>query len=600
MAANDPNYSNPPPGWLKCTAGSCNLNITGMGDQATGPNGHRPRVPLAAGSSLDSNHPGIWISGTSMPIHISNLEFSYPGRAVVIGECSNNDRTGRCGVQSDIFDNIGAIITQTASSGPCTDIASNVFWVWFRDYGCAGNAYSARGGATADKAAAVLIDGSSGSGSGLIYFTDANFAGGGIKFKPGSNGGSLYVRNAIQEGDFEHAIPPTVWFTGWFSPMDAVLDNIQNADGGRGSSSTIQVDSPSGATYGPTVLNSSDPIGVATVINPVLNSFVPFTASPLSQRQNGFFNGYMIGLTDVGRRLTALIPARFRNRGLSSTSDWSFPQGKSGVTFTQGLSDPFGGNGAARVASSDTSLQLLKMGGALYTPKEGDWIVAGVWGQNLAQTGGALTTNAWGQPVPKFSSTYRNNGLNRGDGQWQYLWLAEKVVSGASTEIDVAIHFSNTVTPTLYGPTLYVISAGTLSNNEVLEFVSSMSSMDFRCEPGQICGIAGHPLVVSSYRTLSKCASVNSPAKCEDVPAGSFLLPVGATIIKVNTTLVTANSQILVIEDSSLGPVLGVSCNKTTGRTYMIADRDPGRSFTVSSSFAPTDKPACLSFQLLN
>src|SRR5215469_6243084 len=62
MAANDPNYSNPPPGWLKCTAGSCNLNITGMGDQATGPNGHRPRVPLAAGSSLDSNHPGIWIS----------------------------------------------------------------------------------------------------------------------------------------------------------------------------------------------------------------------------------------------------------------------------------------------------------------------------------------------------------------------------------------------------------------------------------------------------------------------------------------------------------------------------------------------------------
>ena len=226
--------------------------------------------------------------------------------------------------------------------------------------------------------------------------------------------------------------------------------------------------------------------------------------------------------------------------------------------------------------------------------------MAGVWGQNLAQIGAVLTTNAWGQPVPKFSSTYRNNGFNRGDGQWQYLWLAEKVASGASTEVDVAIHFSNTITPTLYGPTLYVIPAGTLSDNEVLEFVSSMNSMDSACEPGQICGLARHPIVVSSYRTLSNCTSVDSPAKCEAAPAGSFLLAAGATIAKVNTTVVTAKSQILIIEDSSLGPLLGVSCNKTAGRTYMIMDRDPGRSFTVSSSLAPNYKPACLSFQLLN
>jgi hypothetical protein len=68
----------------------------------------------------------------------------------------------------------------------------------------------------------------------------------------------------------------------------------------------------------------------------------------------------------------------------------------------------------------------------------------------------------------------------------------------------------------------------------------------------------------------------------------------------VNTTAVTANSQILIIEDSSLGSKLRVSCNKTTGRTYMIADRAPGSSFTVRSSFAPTNQPACLSFQLLN
>lgn len=600
MSAHDPNYNKPPAGWLKCPSGSCNLNIVGMGNEATGPNGHRPRVELVADASLDNNHPGIWLSGTAMPIHISNFQIPYSRRAIVLGECSNNDRTGRCGVQSDVFENVGAIVIQSATSGPCTDIASNVFWIWFRDFGCAGNAYSAKGGPTADNAAAVLVDGSAGSGSGLIYLADVNFAGGGIKFKPGSNGGSLYVRNAIQEGDFAHAIPPTIWFTGWFSPMDAVLDNIQNADGGQGSSPVIKVDSPSEASYGPTILNSAAPTGVATVINPVLNSFVAYTSSPLTERQSGFFNGYVVGLTDVGRRLAALIPARFVNHAISSPSGWTFPQGSKGVTFTQGLKDPFGGTAAARVAFVGSSQQLLRMGAALYTPHAGDWIVAGVWAQDLAQTGGVLTTNSWGSPSSQFSSIHRNNGLHKGDGQWQYLWLAEKVASGASTEVDVAIHFSNAITPTLYGPTLYIIPAGTLSDNEVLEFVSSMNSMDSACEPGQICGMAGHPFVVSSYRTMLNCSSTASPAKCEAAPAGSFILGPGITTAKVNTSAVTANSQIMVVEDSSLGARLGVSCAKTPGRTYMVTDRVPGQSFTISSSSAPTDKPACLSFQLLN
>ena len=142
--------------------------------------------------------------------------------------------------------------------------------------------------------------------------------------------------------------------------------------------------------------------------------------------------------------------------------------------------------------------------------------------------------------------------------------------------------------------------ARTLSDNEVLEFASTMNSVDPNCKVGQICNVAGHPLVVSSYRTLSNCSSVASPAKCDSAPAGSFVLGVGSTTARVNTTAVTPNSQILIIEDSSLGAKLGVSCNKTTGRTYMITDRTPGLSFTVSSSFAPTDHPACLSFQLLN
>ena len=54
---------------------------------------------------------------------------------------------GTCGVQSTVLDNVGGLNAQTATSGPCTTIASNTFWVWFRDFGCAGN-YNAPGGVT--------------------------------------------------------------------------------------------------------------------------------------------------------------------------------------------------------------------------------------------------------------------------------------------------------------------------------------------------------------------------------------------------------------------------------------------------------------------
>jgi len=601
MASSDPNYSSPPTGWLKCNG--CELNIIGIANSAGGPNGHKPRVQLVAGSGTDNYHPAIWLSGLQQPTQIANFELQYPGRAVVIGECSpvgsKHDRTGRCGVSSQILDNIGAIINQTATTGPCTDIVSNVFWLWMRDYGCAGNAYTAKGGITADNAAAILIDASTGAGSGLIYITDVNLAGGGIKVKQGSNGLGLYVKNVFQEGNFVNALPPTVWFTGWCSFCDATLENIQVGDGGSGGMPNIETDALVNGNNGPTVINSGGIQGPATVINPITNLTNILTVSPTQQGQSGFFNSYVVGRTDVARRIAGLVPARFSNHGLSSTASWSFPQGSSGVTFTQGLTDPYGGTGAASVAFSSSSQQIVQMGGLAYTPNAGDWVVLGIWGKGLAQNN-SLNTNCWGQPVPTFSKSFLNSGMIVGDGNWQYLWVAEKVASGSATYVCADVNFTNTVTPTLYGPTLYVIPSGTLSDNEVLEFVSSMNSVDPSCQVGQICNVAGHPLVVSSYGTLSNCSSVASPAKCDSAPAGSFVLGVGSTAAKVNTTAVTANSQILIIEDSSLGAKLGVSCSKTTGRTYMITDRAPGHSFTVSSSFAPTDHPACLSFQVLN
>jgi hypothetical protein len=601
MASSDPNYSSPPKGWLKCDG--CELNIIGVANSAGGPNGHKPRVQLVAGSGTDNYHPAIWLSGLQQPTQITNFELQYPGRAVVIGECSpvgsKHDRTGRCGVSSQILDNIGAIINQTATTGPCTDIVSNVFWLWMRDYGCAGNAYTAKDGITADNAAAILIDASKGAGSGLIYITDTNLAGGGIKVKPGSNGLGLYAKNVFQEGNYVSPVPPTVWFTGWCSFCDATLENIQVGDNGPGGMPNIETDAAVTGNNGPTVINSGGIQGPATVINPITNATNIATISPTRQGQSGFFNSYVVGRTDVARRIAGLIPARFANKANSSSASWMFPQGSSGVTFKRGLADPYGGTDAASVAFSSSSQQIVQMRVLAYTPNAGDWIVLGVWGKGLAQHN-SLNTSCWGQPVPTFSESFLNSGMIVGDGNWQYLWVAEKVASGSATYVCADVIFNNKVTPTLYGPTLYIIPSSTLSDNEVLEFASSMNSVDSSCQVGQICNVAGHPFVVSSYGTLSNCSSVASPAKCDSAPAGSFVLGVGSMTAKVNTRAVTANSQILITEDSSLDAKLGVSCNKTSGRTYMIIERVPGLSFTVSSNSAPTNHPACLSFQVLN
>lgn len=598
LSKTDPNYSRPPSGWLRCYP--CSVNIIGIGNVGAGPNGHKPRAQLIAGNGTDRNHPAIWLSGTQQPLYIANLAFGYNGRAVVLGECSNNLRDGTCGISGTILDNVAGALQQTATNGPCTDIVSNVFWLWLRDYGCAGNAYIAKGAPSSDNSAAILIDASAGQGSGLISITDTNLAGGGIKVLSGANGMGLYAHNVIQEGDFSHALPPTVWFAAktfpaWGAFYDAILDNIQTADGKAGGI-VIQND---GSAPGPTVLNSSYIQGPAVVMNPLYSAIS--TISPYRQGQTGFFNKYVVGQTDVARRIAGFTPSRFVNKASSDTATWRYTNIAGSQTLKQGLTDPFGGKKAASISSNSSTEENISLGSCTpYTPNPGDWIVVGVWGIGMSPGTQTINPTCYGYSFPKVSASYAVPGREKGDGQWQYQWQAFKVASGSATQIGTNVLFSKALTPTLYGPTLYIIPSGTLSDNEVLEFASSMNSLDSNCRVGQICNLAGHPVVVSSLGTLSNCSSVTSPAKCDSAPAGSFVLSVDSTAAKVNTTAVTADSQILIIEDASLGTKLGITCNKASGRTYMITERVAGQSFTIRSSLAPADHPACLSFQLLN
>src|SRR5208337_4555965 len=117
MGPSDPNFASPPTGWLKCT--NCAISTIGIQNAIGGPNGHKPRIFVASGSGADPNHPSIWLSATSSSMSFSNMQFNYPGKVILLGQCSSGVRTGTCQMSNATFENIGGLLNQIAANGPC-------------------------------------------------------------------------------------------------------------------------------------------------------------------------------------------------------------------------------------------------------------------------------------------------------------------------------------------------------------------------------------------------------------------------------------------------------------------------------------------------
>jgi hypothetical protein len=119
-------------------------------------------------------------------------------------------------------------------------------------------------------------------------------------------------------------------------------------------------------------------------------------------------------------------------------------------------------------------------------------------------------------------------------------------------------------------------------------------------------GILNNATATSGFLVLNNpgdtnvgvCVSIASPAVCGVASSGSVAIANPATTIVVNTTAVTAASKIQVFEDSSLGALLGVTCNATLGRTYMVTARTAGTSFTITASATPAVNSACLNYHI--
>lgn len=108
----------------------------------------------------------------------------------------------------------------------------------------------------------------------------------------------------------------------------------------------------------------------------------------------------------------------------------------------------------------------------------------------------------------------------------------------------------------------------------------------------------GGNIFTGSSATATGCAS--AAGTCRNYGRGSVAMANPATTITVTTTAVSANSTILVFEDATLGTKLGVTCNATLGRTYMVTTRTAGTSFVITASATPAANSACLNYQIMD
>ena len=526
MGANDPNYASPPAGWLRWSG---SLSVIGVSKTGSGPNPHIGRAYLIGGGNADLNHPGVWVSAVAGGTLFKNIAIQYPGRAYVVGECSNGTRTNTCNSSGITFDNTTGNLNAVAGNGPCFDITGASFWIWLKDWGCGGldNVNTP----TDDKSAALLIDGRTNSGLGLIYVKDANTSNGGIKVYAGTNISQVNVDGLTTEGQKGE---PAVWIalsgnSGDGNTMANVF-NVQVADA-INNSPAFQNDIPG---TGPQVLVSNmqfgPVIGPATVLNQYRSNYSLRTISPAREGQTGFFNGHVIGYRDTTARMFSPSAVRFTNLAKTDATTWT---NSGSTTFTTGITAPDGTTGAGQFVSTSGVQNGYLRPVTSATLSAGDYFVAGAWVRS--QTANGYSSN--GIPLqiinPGGTSTcFNNSWVVAGDGQWDWITVICKVLTAPSNPYYVGLYTQYDTTHTIqaYAPVLNYIPTGTLSENEVYAYAAALVPYDKTCVVGTICDLAtqlfqpvGGAQFGNSGTLLSSGAPPYTPACQAATTCGSFL-----------------------------------------------------------------------------
>ncbi|HET6199779.1 MAG TPA: carboxypeptidase-like regulatory domain-containing protein [Candidatus Acidoferrales bacterium] len=511
MGPIDPNYSSPPPCWMKVQSGGDAIAIIGIGASSHGPSGQMPRALIVAGSSADRNHPGIWLSGTNAAIYFANMAIQYPGRGVVIGECSNNTRTGTCNTSPPFFYNVTANVNSAAGDGPTWDITGASFWVRMID--CGGNGTDNVNPPLGDLTPAVLIDGRTNAGVGLVDIYDFESNNGGIKVYAGTNVAEVNVRDFTSEG--QAGGEPAVWFAAAGSPGDnninATIDSVEVADA-TATTPGVEVD-VSGLNIQANHIqgNGINIIGPVHTDTQYLNNLGNQTVSPAQYDQVGTVNGWLLGKRDDVQRNFGLAPVRFPNIAATGPAGWTASGFAGTTTFTQsGILAPDGTLNAAQASNtSNSTFETLDFYQQNHALAVGDYIVAGAWVRSATANGyfGSTTTAlqiSVGGTGNALSGGCNGNAV-MGDGEWTWDSCIYKVVGAATSPATLSFFapFDLTYTIQAYAPVMNYIPAGTISANEVTAYRNALKTYDSSCATGNVCGLRGVSVQGSAFETLS-------------------------------------------------------------------------------------------------
>jgi hypothetical protein len=431
-------------------------------------------------------------------------------RPVVVGEDSNGKRQGSGTCASITFTNVDPNIINALGNGPGFDITGNSFWIWIKNSLATGFYANP---VTANNRAAILLDGTGGFGVGLVFISDTNVNGGGVKYVPGINPGSLVVRNLTIEGDPSHDIPPAVWMSGNGTANGTTLlaDSVVVADPGPSGAPAVKIDGglPDNSTIigavggGPGGSNVQGPAIIVSQLQSLHLGPSNDSVSPLRQGQAGFIFGHVVGQHDSARRSFAPTAIRFKNIAFQQSSSWTVAQFGGKTTYTRGVIAPDGTTNAARASNAGSALkEVMYFFDQSQRIAVGDWYVGGAWLRSQTANGYAQS-NTQGLVFSVIdqgnSGTGRqSSAINRGDGEWEWQWIAQKIasISAASARIVFGAAFDGTHTIEAYAPILVHIPAGTLSDNEAYELAINLQSYPDTATPGEISTLRNQQLSI--------------------------------------------------------------------------------------------------------
>lgn len=517
VGPNDVNYASPPTGWRQQKP----VHFIGTPASA-GPQFSKPTAAILGGTTNwaydGTTKPVVWLAGTSSSLIFENLAASYVGIGLRVGVGTNNDRSVNTSMVQ--FRNIGIATYNTgvfkATPGNPVDLGY-LFWGWF-EY-CTFHAYSPAAQSADARAAIMVKPDPAGESSGLIFFRHTVTAGGGLKYYIGNTSWSLHVEDLVHEGDFVSANPPAVWLLNPNVNGVAYLDGVQHADVGVGSDPTIVIGSDASAGK-VLVLNT---VGGVTGPHTRLNDYDG--ANDLAkQRATGFearevgAPAKIVGQHDGHRRMFGPTAAWWVNLADQDVTTWSSKPGA--ATVTTGQADPAGGTNAARLSSA--SLLDRQVYRASRTVTVGDWFMAGVWVRS--PVGGILSSpGSWilaQNPAGSFTLTDSTSGYFGSNAasvnEWEWHAGAYKVatVTISPCEIIFSLRSDNGLDQYYFAPILLHISAGTFSDDEVMERLYSLGSWDNNLVQGDVGLLKNQNLVFpgNAYIQFSEQADAAAPA----------------------------------------------------------------------------------------